>query len=463
MSEVLVKGSFRDPSGFMLVQEGELFRQVNRVYQEHYDLLINSGLYDALVDSALLVRHEEVALCSTRSGNLYKVIKPEVIPFVSYPYEWGFSQLKNAALTTLQVQKKALQFGMTLKDASAYNIQFLNGRPIFIDTLSFEKYQEGEPWVAYRQFCQQFLAPLALMSYRHIGVGQLSRIYIDGVPLDLACSLLPIRARLKPWVLIHIHLHAKFQKTFAEKTGVKTRSKGRFGPRAHFGLIDSLESVVKNLRWHPAETEWTDYCEGDSYTPEGFNHKVEMVSRILQEVKPRTVWDMGANTGMFSRLASDMGINTISFDKDPLAVDKNYLTVIRQRETKILPLLLDLTNPSPRLGWANVERMDLIERGPTDMLLALALIHHLAISENVPLGMIAEFFSKLCRWAIVEFVPKSDKKVVRLLATRTDIFPDYTQDGFEREFGEFFDIKSVNRIKDSDRTLCLMRSKGQSA
>jgi hypothetical protein len=463
VSEVRVKGSFRDPSGFILVQGGELFRRVNRVYQEHYDLLMSSGLYDALVESALLVRHNEVSLGLPRSADLYKVIKPEVIPFVSYPYEWCFSQLKDAALITLQVQKKALEFGMTLKDASAYNIQFLKGRPIFIDTLSFEKYQEGEPWVAYRQFCQHFLAPLALMGYRHIGLGQLSRIYIDGVPLDLASTVLPMRTRLKPWMQIHIHLHAKFQKNFAGKAKFKTRSKGGFGLWAHLGLIDSLESVVRNLRWRPAGTEWTEYYEGDSYTPEALNHKVELVTRFLQEVKPRTVWDMGANTGLYSRIASDMGINTISFDKDPAAVDKNYLTVVRRGETEILPLLLDLTNPSPRLGWANGERMDLIERGPTDMLFATALIHHLVISENVPLGMVAEFFGKLCRWAVIEFVPKSDKKVVGLLATRRDIFPDHTQEGFEREFSGFFDIKSVNRIKDSERTLYLMRSNAQRA
>ena len=215
MIAVRIQSSFRDPSGHVFISEGTVFRQVNSAYKEHYDHLLESGLYDVLVNSRLLVRHEEVGFDSVGSADSYKVLKPQLIPFISYPYEWSFSQLKVAALATLEVQKKALEFGMTLKDASAYNWQFLNGRPILIDTLSFEKYQDGNPWVAYRQFCQHFLAPLALMGYGHIGLGQLSRIHIDGIPLDLASSLLPMRTRIRPSLHIHIHLHARLQGKYA--------------------------------------------------------------------------------------------------------------------------------------------------------------------------------------------------------------------------------------------------------
>jgi hypothetical protein len=249
MSSSRPPGSFRDPSGSIFSEQGLIFRTVKHGYRDQYDHLIDSGLYDELAQSALLVRHEEVDTESWRTLDVYKVLKPEVIPFVSYPYEWSFSQLKDAALSTLDVQKKALEFGMSLKDSSAYNIQFLRSRPIHIDTLSFEKYQQGEPWVAYRQFCQHFLAPLALMSYKHIGAGQLSRVYIDGVPLDLASALLPKRTQLRPAMQMHIHLHGRLQKKFAAKTDVNIRRQGSFGLHAFQDLIDSLESGVKGLRW----------------------------------------------------------------------------------------------------------------------------------------------------------------------------------------------------------------------
>jgi ribosomal protein L11 methylase PrmA len=420
---------------------------------------MNSGLYQELTDAGLIVRHDEVEIDPVGPSNAYKVLHPESIPFISYPYEWTFSQLKDAALIILQAQIKALNFGMTLKDASAYNVQFLRGQAVLIDTLSFEKYQEGEPWVSYRQFCQHFLAPLALMSYQHVGLGQLSRIYIDGIPLDLAHALLPTRTHLHPALQMHIHLHARLQKKSEDRSHMRHGRRGVFSLTAFKGLIDSLESAIKKLKWHPKGTEWADYKSEDSYSEVALNCKQEVVAEFLRQVQPKRVWDLGANTGSFSRIASDMGISTVSFDKDPSAVEKNYIHSKAQGETNLLPLLLDMTNPSPLIGWANAERMDLRRRGPADMLLALALIHHLAISENVPLGMIADFFSQLCEWAVVEFVPKSDERVTHLLATRKDIFPFYTLEHFELEFSAFFDIKSKRHINGSERTLYLMKKR----
>lgn len=443
----------------MFVHEGQLLRQVNHGYEEHYDMLMASGLYDALVNSDLLIRHEEINLGRAAKFDAYKILKPDIVPFISYPYEWSFSQLKDAALTTLEVQKRALEFGMTLKDSSAYNIQFYQGRPILIDTLSFQRYQEGEPWAAYRQFCQHFLAPLALMTYTHVGLSQLLKVHIDGIPLDMARSLLPIRTRLKPSMQMHIHLHARFQKKLGNETDVQNRDRRSFKRRAMDGLIDSLESAVRKLKWHPDDTEWGNYESNDSYEEEALNCKMEMVSAFLKDVQPSIVWDLGGNTGQFSRLASAMGIETISFDKDPTAVEKNYLTSVNWKETKLLPLLLDLTNPTPMIGWANSERDSLMERGPADMVLALALIHHLAISENVPFHMIAEFFSRICHWLIIEFVPKHDKKVVHLLASREDIFPTYNEDSFRQEFTKFFNIRTMQQITKSERTLYLMNRK----
>ena len=455
-SDGVVHSSFRDPSGFVFWQGGSIYRQINRAYKDDFDHLLESGLYRALVEEGLLVRHEEVAFEGIGPELAYKLIKPEPLPFISYPYEWSFSQLKDAALTTLRIQKRALDFGMSLKDCSAYNIQFLRGKPIFIDTLSFENYSEGSLWVAYRQFCQHFLAPLALMSYRDVRLSQLSRTHLDGIPLDLASLLLPFRTRFSFSLLSHIHLHAKSQARYADKR-VDTKRRPKLSRLGLVGIIDSLESGVKKLSWNPKGTEWGEYYEDTNYSTDAFQHKKQIVADFLEAIKPADIWDLGGNIGVFSRIASDKGIPTVSFDIDPAAVEKNYLESRRRGEANILPLLSDLTNPSPAIGWQNRERMSLVERGPADAALALALVHHLAISNNTPFAKIAEFFASICGSLIVEFVPKSDSQVQRLLATREDIFVDYTQQAFEREFAGCFDLERSQPISGSERTLYLMR------
>lgn len=451
-----IPASFRDPNGFLFQHNGIIYRQINLKYREDYDHLMGSGLYERLTAEGFLVPHVETDLKALQSDIAYKVIKPEPIHFISYPYEWCFSQLKNAAIATLSIQKKALEAGMSLKDCSAYNIQFRHGKPILIDTLSFERYKEGEPWVAYRQFCQHFLAPLALMSYKDVRLNQFLRVYIDGIPLDLASSLLPFLSKFRFSLLTHIHLHSQSQKRYANKGFEKGgRKMGLFALR---GLIDSLESAVHKLSWKPTDTEWASYYEDTNYSSESFNQKKELVAQFLEEINPKNVWDLGANTGVFSRVAAMRKIQVVSFDIDPAAVEKNYLECIKSDEAYLLPLCLDLANPSPAIGWENTERESLLNRGPADTVLALALVHHLAISNNVPLGKLAGFFGKICSNALViEFVPKSDSQIKRLLATREDVFPDYTETSFENEFSTYFTIKKKSCIINSQRILYAMK------
>ena len=449
--------SFRDPSGFLYRREGVLLRQVNASYQPHYDKLRSSGLYDRLAGDGLLVPHEELPLDHAFSAAAYRVLKPAVVPFVSYPYEWCFSQLKDAALATLKIQKRAFESGMVLKDASAFNIQFLRGRPILIDTLSLEEYVEGSPWVAYRQFCQHFLAPLALMSRRDVRLGQLSRIHIDGIPLDLAAGLLPGRTRLSFTLLTHIHLHARSQKTWGDRAvDLKGRRMGRLGFQ---GLIDSLEGAVSALTWKPAGSEWADYYQDTNYSPRAQEAKARIVAAMVREVGPGLVWDLGANTGFFSRIAAAAGANVVSFDLDPAAVEKNYLQARSAGETNLLPLVMDFANPSPDLGWAGEERESLARRGPADALLALALVHHLAIGNNVPLARIASFLAALGEHLIVEFVPKEDSQVRRLLRNREDIFPEYSAAGFETALDSCFHLIRKEGEEDSPRVLYALRRK----
>lgn len=447
----IVSSSFRDPSGFLFFHDNEIFRQINSIYKSKYDHLMNSGLYENLVNKGFLIPHEEVDMPPPDPKNVYKIIKPEKITHISYPYEWSFSQLKNAALLTIEIQKIAMNFNMILKDCSAYNIQFQNGKPVLIDSLSFEKYIEGQTWQAYRQFCQHFLSPLALMCYKDIRLGQLLRIYIDGIPLDLTSKLLPTHTKMMFSLLSHIHLHAKSQKHYEDKN-IKIKNR-KMNKNSFMGLIESLHSATKKMNWQPKGTEWAEYYSDTNYSESAFEEKKIIVSNFLEKIKPKFVWDLGANMGIFSRISSKKGIQTISFDIDPAAVEKNYLKCVEENENRILPLLLDLTNPSSSIGWENQERLSFMQRGPVDVIFSLALVHHLAISNNIPFDRMAQFFAKICKFLLIEFVPKSDSQVSRLLKNRDDIFSDYTQEKFEEEFNKYFTILESIRLKDSKRII----------
>ena len=448
--------SFRDRSGFLFYYENEIYRIINFSYKKQYEKFMNSELYQKLEEKNLIITHSEIENLDI-DCDYYKIIKPEKIPFISYPYEWSFSQLKDAALLTLRIQKAAMKYGMTLKDGSAFNIQFHNGHPIFIDTLSFEIYEEGQIWKPYKQFCQHFLAPLALISKKDVRLNLLSKTFIDGIPIDLAAKLLPKTTFGNFGLMAHIHAHAKSQKHYEDKDA-KIKQK-TFSKRSFEGLIESLKSSIEKMAWNEDNTEWGDYYSDTNYTEKSFEEKKQFISLAIDQVKPKLVWDMGANTGVFSRLASTKGINTISYDIDPLAVEKNYLLSSQNSEQNILPLILDLTNPSSGIGWNHNERMSIIQRGPADMVFALALVHHLAISNNVPLNKLAEFFSQISKFLIIEFVPKSDSQVKRLLLTRDDIFENYDEKNFEIEFSKFFKIIDSKKILDSERTIYIMENK----
>jgi ribosomal protein L11 methylase PrmA len=451
------ESSFRDPAGFLFFEGGTLLRQVSKSYQQDFELLMESGLYKKLISKQLLISHKTIENHPGFNADAFRVIEPEYIDFISYPYEWSFSQLKDAAMATLEIQNLALRHGMTLKDASAYNIQFHRGKPVFIDTLSFEKYREGSPWEAYRQFCQHFLAPLALMSQTDIRMNQLLKIYLDGIPLDLASRLLPGKTKWNFSLLMHIHLHAKAQKKY-EHRGTAAK---RVEIKKHnlLALIQGLQYAVKRLHLRKQDTEWGEYYTFTNYSDRSFVHKKEIIAGFIGEIKPRTVWDLGANTGEFTRIAAQSGAQCVAFDIDPLAVNANYLSLARDKTENMLPLVLDLTNPSPAIGWNNEERENLKSRPLPDVVMALALIHHLAISNNLPFSKISHYFSELSNNLIIEFVPKQDSQVMKLLESRKDIFPGYNEESFIAEFGKYFEVMAKEKVMDSERTIFRMVKK----
>jgi ribosomal protein L11 methylase PrmA len=262
--------------------------------------------------------------------------------------------------------------------------------------------------------------------------------------------------------VLHIHLHAWAQGRYAG-SAVTTAAKGKsMTQQSLLTLVGNLKSAVQRLSWKPSGTEWAEYTSDNNYSEVASSSKRAMVVTQLTAVKPRMVWDLGANTGEYSRAARETGAYVVSFDVDPAAVERNYRRVRTEKEAGILPLLLDLTNPSPGQGWAGRERLSLQERGPADAILALALVHHLAIGHNLPLERIADYLSSLGRHLIIEFVPKSDSQVSRLLLSRPDIFPEYTREGFEAAFQQHYQIRSIARVEDSERWVYAMESRESS-
>ena len=450
--------SFRDPSGFVFRKNGLLLRQVNNSYADIYDHVIETDLFNEAIENDWIVKFDEVEIEKKYNNDAYKVLMLEEIPFISYPYEWSFSQIKDAALLTLKIHLSALEKGLLLKDASIYNIQFVNGKPIFIDHLSFDLIDRYSAWPAYGQYCRHFLAPLALMSHADIRFNQLFRIYLDGIPLDFAANLMKIKTKFRPGLLMHLHLHAKSQIKHSDSREKKKDLK-KLNKKQLIAIAHSLNNTIKRIQLRQTQTEWGDYYSDTNYSEIAMQSKRDIIKSMLEHVSPKKVWDLGGNTGEMSRLATSIGSQVVSFDIDPVAVEKNYLKCCEEKNSLLLPLIMDFTNPSPPIGFDNRERNSLSQRACADLLLALALIHHLAISNNLPFEYLAEYFSTLGNWLIIEFVPKNDSQVQRLLVSREDIFENYTYQSFESCFSKYFKIHQKKQIGDSERTIYLLEKK----
>jgi len=446
--------SYRDPSGFIFEKDNIVYRQVNTIFKEHFEFFINSGCYKKLVEEQLLIPHEEVAENLTGNAEWYTTLKPEKIQFISYPWEWSFDMLKDAALLTLRIAKEATESGMILKDATPYNIQWHCGQFIFIDSLSFEKYNPDEPWIAYRQFCEGFLAPLVLMHYSKHSLEPLLLAYPEGIPLAIAKALLPGRSKFSLHTYLHIHLHARV----AQRKDNAEPVKAKFSRRKFQNLISSLEILIHKLRMPARSTTWSGYYEEAYLRNDYLKQKKAILRNWIDELSQiKSVADLGANDGEFSHLFSSKDIQTITADFDPYCINKLYNEIKTKKEKKIQPMVLDLSNPSPSIGINNEERSSFISRLNVDLVLALALIHHLAIGKNIPLERIAFFFSKTAPNLIIEFVPKEDEKVQILLSQKNDIYGAYDEKSFIEAFSRYFIIEKFQKIPGTGRVLYLMK------
>jgi hypothetical protein len=443
--------SYKDPSGFIFQASGKFYRQVNKIYSGHYELLIKSGLYSFLQQKKLLLAHEEVAENILHSNDWYLTLLPEQVPFISYPYEWCFEQLKDAALLTLEIVKHSIDKGMILKDATPYNVQFLHGRPVFIDTLSFKKYDPSLPWIAYRQFCESFLFPLLLSHYHKTNIQPYLSSYPDGVPVNITAKLLPWKSRLNAGVWLHVFLQNKLSKKPNNTGSTTSFSKNKF-----FNLISHLQGIIRDLS-NTDKTEWSNYYTESISSQLYLEKKEDIINNLLQKLEGKKLLDLGANEGFFSNLAAAKNFDVTAIDKDDQCINTLYKRIKEENITNILPLCMDLMNPSPASGFANNERASFGERIHADAIMALALVHHLAIGYNLSLSKIAEYFYGLSDQLIIEFVPKEDEKVQLLLRNKKDIYPEYTREHFENVFRKRFVITEKVPVPDSNRIIYLMK------
>ncbi|NRB61258.1 MAG: class I SAM-dependent methyltransferase [Winogradskyella sp.] len=450
--------SFRDPSGYVVIEGNDVKRVINPLYFKQYQALRDSKFYENLIKKELLIAHEEMS-----NSNEEIILKAEKIPFISYPYEWSFNMYKEAALLTLRLQKYALEHGFSLKDASAFNVTFHKGKTIFIDTLSFDFYKEGSPWRAYKQFITHFLGPLLLAKYHGSQSLKLMHNFIDGIPLKMVSSMLPFKTKLNPLIYSNIHLLAKSEAKHNEDyddNGYKVK----LSKNGQQNIVKSLYDFIKKLELNE-KSEWGNYYDKTNYSDEAFNQKSKIINSWVADIKPKTLVDIGGNDGTFVRKL-DIGIDvSLVCDIDNNAVDINHKLMKKNKERSTLPLVLDVINPSSAIGLNNKERDSFIDRMKEfapDVTLALALIHHISLTGNVPFVRSAEFFASFSKFLIIEFPKREDSWVKRLLKSKSDFkdyFGWYTIANFETIYSSWFEIIEKKDIQNSERTIFFLKNR----
>jgi SAM-dependent methyltransferase len=448
-----------------VVRDGEVLRILSQAGVADWHALAESKLLAAgdrrIVGSELV---EDVdGLPELPGGPPAGVLRHERIPFLSYPYEWTFGMLKDAALLQLGLMRDALEEGMILKDATPYNIQFRGPEPVFIDVGSFERLRDGEPWAGYRQFCMQFLFPLMLTAYKGLPHQPLMRGRLDGVSAEECRSMLSFRDRFRRGTTTHVFLHARLERKKVETTrDVKSElRKAGFKTELIKANVARLDKLVRRLDWQVRESTWSEYGATTSYTEEGAEEKARFVREVVETRDWHRVWDLGCNTGRFSRIAAERADHVVAVDFDAETVEGMYRALRSEGIRNILPMTMSLSDPSPSLGWRGAERPRLEERGDPDLILCLALVHHVTITDNVPVADFVRWLAERGSELIIEFVDREDPMAATLLSRKAPgSNPDYERDNFERCLEEHFTIARRINVPPGTRTLFHAQPRG---
>ena len=450
--------SFRDNLGNVYNYKDRILRSIKKSGKQNYDFIKDSGLIEASVKEKYLVNTYEIEKKSLPEffNEFEFVLESQVVPCISYPYEWTFEQLKIAALHHLDFQIFLFGRGAILRDASAYNIQFIGSNPIFIDVLSIQKYEDGEYWSAYKQFCENFLNPLILGSSKGISHNDCFRGALEGIESKEINKLLNFRDKLSYKIFIHVVLQTKFiEKSLNNPkiTGTKLKTLKKYPKNSYLGLLHQLRNWISKMQFKKDKSIWENYTKEHTYQNLEYQNKKKFVTEFVKRIKPDRIIDLGCNTGEFSKISLDAGAKyAVGFDFDSNAITEAYKKAYREK-INFLPLMFNAANPSPNQGWLQQERKGFIERFKSDALIALAFEHHLIIGKNIPIDQFFFWLSKISKYGLIEFVPKSDSTVQKMLEYREDVFLDYNEENFEKNLKKYFNIKNKTKITDSGRIL----------
>jgi hypothetical protein len=461
-TSTLEPGSFRDPESRVFYAGDEVYRALSADGLSDFEAVRASGL----LDDGRVVATEQVEDVSALKGLLVHepaaVLRHERIPFVSYPYEWTFSMLKDAALLQLDLLLEALGHDLVLKDSTPYNVQFKGARPVFVDVGSFERLREGEPWVGYRQFCMLYLYPLLLQSVKDVPFRPWLRGSIDGITPTQMRGMMSFRDRFRRGVFTNVFLHARLEARYADRPDqVKQEVKRVFKKELFVANVRKMRKLVERLQWDPPQGVWTAYGERNSYTDDDARRKDHFVREVAGSREWGLVWDIGANNGRYSRIAAEGARTVLAVDADEGPVELLYRDLRSEQNEQIVTLAMNLADPSPGLGWRGLERRALPERGTPDLVLALALVHHVAISANVPVREFIDWLASLGSALVIEFPTREDPMVKKLLAPKREgLHPDYELSFFERCLAEAFEVERSERLESGTRVLYYARPKG---
>ena len=458
-------GSYRDPSGHVYHFQGRILRTVTQEAATQYEAVRDNNAYNRLRESGAIVSSQE--LDDTERGNLPEffanysyILEHQKILYISYPYEWCFSQLRAAALHHLELQIEAFAGGLVCSDASAYNIQFTGGKPIFIDTLSLRPYREGEYWHGYTQFCRQFLYPLLLQAKGGLTFNSIYRGNMEGITAIELNTILPWYKKLSFNMLAHVSGVAAIEARHNNAATARKMHSKTLKPAAYLGFLTSLRDWIANLKVKTGHSIWDNYEQTQTYNTEEMEHKRKFIAEFVQATRPGLLYDLGCNTGSYSMLASREGAEyVIGYDYDASSVDIAYNRTCGG--VSVLPLIMDAANPTPAMGWFQAERASFGERASADAFIALAFAHHLCIAKNIPMDSLVDWLASIATRGVLEFVPKEDPTVQIMLAMRDDIFHDYGKDSFEKELLRNFSIHSSTVISKSGRTLYWLERREQ--
>jgi len=459
-SPAVDSGSFRDRDGRIYRVDGRIFRGLSAGALADFEKLQAKKFYahslgqGQLVGSELLPR-SQVPLPAAELERWAGFLEHQRVPVVSYPYEWTFGMLRDAALLQLELVEAAIKEDMTLKDATPYNIQFVAGRPVFIDIPSFETLQAGAPWAGYRQFCEMFLFPLMLQSYKGIPFQPLMRGSIDGVGVQMAARLFGWRDRFRGGVLSHVWLQSKLDRRYGNSSqDVRTDLKSAgFGKELILANVRKLRKLVGKLEWQGADSEWGAYEAFHNYSAEDHSLKESFIDESVAASAAECVWDIGCNTGQFSKIAARHADRVLAMDLDHFAVERLYREVRAEDINNILTLVQNVADPSPNWGWRNRERTDLSSRARPDLVLCLALIHHVVISANVPLDEFIGWLAELSDQLVIEYVSRKDDKVQTLLRNKEDKYTDYSRERLEQALRRHYEIRREQPLESGNRFL----------